>query len=159
LPHYKGWVDKYPKGYYNQITKFLLTSLLLMNQATPSLSAEFTESIKKDLLERKQKLEKQLLTFAEPDPRQKDNYNADFPDFGDREDENAAEVAAFEGNLSMEETLEQSLEMTNRALQKIDDKTYGLCEKCGQIISQERLTIMPTATKCAPGHGCQIKKE
>jgi RNA polymerase-binding transcription factor DksA len=120
-----------------------------------SISAEFVASRKKDLLERKVSLEKQLLSFAEPDRRQKSNYNADFPDFGDKEDENAAEVAVFEGNLSMEETLEQSLEMTNRALQKIDEGTYGLCEKCKLPISEERLEIMPTATKCAPGHGCQ----
>ena len=125
-----------------------------MTQQKDNFSPEFFKEIKKILLQRKDKIKNQLQSFAEKDPRQEDNYNSDFPQFGDKEDENAAEVAAFEGNLSLEETLEQSLEMINRALKKIEDKTFGLCEKCGAPINQERLKIMPTATKCVPGHGC-----
>ncbi len=121
-----------------------------MNQQKTTLSAELIDEIKNNLLERKEKLKKQLSSFAEKDPKQEDNYNSSFPQFGDKEDENAAEVAAFEGNLSLEDTLEQSIEMINRALKKIEKGTYGLCEKCGAVISQERLDIMPTATKCAP---------
>ena len=125
-----------------------------MNQSPTKLSAEFLTAIKQDLLERKTKLEKQLLSFAERDPHQQNNFNSDFPKFGDKEDENAAEVAAFESNLSLEDTLEQSLEMTNRALQKIELGAFGMCEKCGQLINEARLKIMPTATKCAPSRGC-----
>ena len=121
-------------------------------------SKEFLEKIKNILLERKDKINEQLKGFAKSDPYQKDNYNSKFPQFGDKEDENAAEVAAFEGNLSLEETLEQSLEMINRSLKKIEKGTYGICEKCSGMISQERLEIMPTATKCRPGK-CQIKNE
>ena len=125
-----------------------------MTQSKSNLSQAFLNNIKENLLERKAKLKAQLNTFAEKDPKQEDNYNSDFPEFGDKEDENAAEVAVFESNLSLEDTLEQSLEMINRALQKIENGTYGLCEKCGEIINEERLKIMPTATKCVPGHGC-----
>ena len=125
-----------------------------MTQSKSNLSQAFLNNIKEKLLERKAKLKTQLNTFAEKDPRQEDNYNSDFPEFGDKEDENAAEVAVFESNLSLEDTLEQSLEMINRALQKIKNGTYGLCEKCGETINEERLKIMPTATKCVPGHGC-----
>ena len=125
-----------------------------MTQSKSNLSQAFLKNIKENLLERKAKLKAQLNTFAEKDPKQEDNYNSDFPEFGDKEDENAAEVAVFESNLSLEDTLEQSLEMINRALQKIENGTYGLCEKCGETINEERLKIMPTATKCVPGHGC-----
>ena len=125
-----------------------------MTQPKSNLSQAFLNNIKEKLLERKAKLKTQLNTFAEKDPRQEDNYNSDFPEFGDKEDENAAEVAVFESNLSLEDTLEQSLEMINRALQKIKNGTYGLCEKCGEIINEERLKIMPTATTFVPGHGC-----
>ncbi|HAH04833.1 TPA: hypothetical protein DCL28_04760 [Candidatus Komeilibacteria bacterium] len=125
-----------------------------MTQSKSNLSQAFLKNIKENLLERKAKLKAQLNTFAEKDPKQEDNYNSDFPEFGDKEDENAAEVAVFESNLSLEDTLEQSLEMINRALQKIENGAYGLCEKCGETINEERLKIMPTATKCVPGHGC-----
>lgn len=122
---------------------------------TKTLSPEFLEKIQIKLEERKKALKEQLQSFAKSDPRQKDNYNSQFPEFGDKEDENAAEVAVFESNLSLEETLEQSLEMINRSLKKIKDGAYGRCEKCGQLIEPERLEIMPTATKCAPG-SCKI---
>jgi len=125
-----------------------------MAQQKSTLSKDFLNSIKEDLLIRKEKLKKQLASFAEKDPNQEDNYNSDFPEFGDKEDENAAEVAAFEGNLSLEDTLEQSIEMINKALKKIELGVYGLCEKCGETINEDRLKIMPTATKCVPGHGC-----
>ncbi len=123
------------------------------NQA---LTAEFIAKIKESLLNRKKDLEEQLQSFASSDPYQKGNYNSDFPKFGDKEDDNAAEVAVFESNLSLEETLEQSLEMINRSLKKIEDGTFGLCEKCGQLIDLKRLEIMPTATKCAPRF-CKVK--
>ncbi len=119
---------------------------------------EFIDKMNALLLARKEKLKKQLSTFAEKDPKQEDNFYSDFPNYGDKEDDNVAEVAAFESNLSLEETFEQSIEMVNKALKKIENNTYGFCEKCKAPIDPERLAIMPTATKCAPGHGCQIKK-
>lgn len=114
-----------------------------------NFSQQSLEEIKKDLNERKNKLVEQLKSFANPDPHQKGNFNSDFPKYGDDEDDNAAEVAAFEGNLHLEETFETSLEMINRALKKIEDGGYGLCEKCGLAIDEERLRAMPTATRCA----------
>ena len=123
-----------------------------MNQA---FSGEFLIEMKDNLLQRKKQLEDQLLTFATRDPKQSSNYYAEFPEFGEEEDENAAEVAAFENNLSLGGTMEQSLEMINRALQKMEAGNYGLCEKCNQPITQERLRVFPTATKCAANQGCQ----
>jgi len=117
---------------------------------TDAFSKEFLEKIKKELDSRQDKIRAQLGGFATVDPKQKDSYESDYPDFGDKEDENAAEVAAFESNLSLEETLEQSLEMINYSLKKLAGGSYGICEKCGQPIDERRLEIMPTATKCAP---------
>jgi RNA polymerase-binding transcription factor DksA len=115
-------------------------------------SPQFFEERKKDLEERKDKILNQLKSFTNADPHKFNNFNADFPNYGDDEDENAAEVATFEGNLYLEETLETSLEMINRALKKIEDGTYGLCEKCHSYISEGRLIAMPTATRCANGN-------
>ena len=130
-----------------------------MIEKNSHFSSEILEKIKIDLLDRKEKLEKQLLAFAKHDPNQPDNFNSKFPKFGDKEDDNAAEVADFERNLSMEETFEQSLTMINRALRKLENGSYGLCEKCGRLINEERLKVMPTATKCAPGQGCVTNNE
>jgi len=120
-----------------------------------SLNSKYIEEIKNNLFKRREEIEKQLQSFAKADPHQKYNYNSEFPKYGDGEEENAAEVATFESNLSLEETLEQSLEMINRALDKIAKGTYGLCEKCGRPITEQRLKIMPTATRCASGKACR----
>lgn len=35
-----------------------------------------------------------------------------------------------------------------KALQKIDDGTYGICEECGEPISEKRLEARPVAMLC-----------
>ena len=40
------------------------------------------------------------------------------------------------------------LEQAERALQRLDDGTYGICEMCGQPIGKNRLQYMPRATLC-----------
>lgn len=42
------------------------------------------------------------------------------------------------------------------AIRKLDEKTYGICEECGDEISEQRLNIMPFAIHC---RDCQEKKE
>ena len=125
---------------------------------TDAFSKEFLEKIKNELETRRAQIKEQLSNFASVDPKQKDNYSSDYPDFGEKEDENAAEVVAFESNLSLEETLEQSLEMISYSMKKLDSGTYGLCEKCGQPIDERHLEIMPTATKCSPAQ-CKAKHD
>ncbi|MBI4799060.1 MAG: RNA polymerase-binding protein DksA [Desulfarculus sp.] len=36
----------------------------------------------------------------------------------------------------------------NEALLRLDDGTYGICESCGEDISEERLTARPVTTLC-----------
>ena len=38
--------------------------------------------------------------------------------------------------------------MIDQAIQRIDEKTYGLCESCGQPIPQARLRALPFAGLC-----------
>jgi DnaK suppressor protein len=42
----------------------------------------------------------------------------------------------------------EKLEEIEDALDRIDDGTYGVCEKCGAKIPKERLKIMPFALFC-----------
>ena len=44
----------------------------------------------------------------------------------------------------------------NLALQKIDSRTYGLCENCSSQISKKRLKALPFARLCI---GCQQEAE
>jgi len=55
------------------------------------------------------------------------------------------------------------LEMKRRALRQIDealgrleDDTYGVCEGCGSELAEERLEILPFATRCVE---CEHRRE
>ena len=109
----------------------------------------FMQTMKDQLLAEKTRLENELSKFAHRNPNSADtDFKTDFPNHGDKEDENAAEVAMFEKNLSMEKTLEISLFNVNKALKKIDEGNYGICEKCERPINPERLNAFPSATAC-----------
>ena len=113
------------------------------------LSSKFIAARKAQLEERHKNLLTEMGSVADRDPRSHQTaFNPDFPNFGDSMEDNALEITAFESNLAMEENLETSLETTERALKKIEDNTYGICEKCGQLIEPKRLEAFPSATAC-----------
>ena len=45
-------------------------------------------------------------------------------------------------------TAEGKLSKLQLALQKVDNKDFGLCIRCGQEIPEGRLMIMPESVKC-----------
>jgi RNA polymerase-binding protein DksA len=49
---------------------------------------------------------------------------------------------------SLEENSEHVLRAIDGALRRIEDGTFGVCESCGQPISEERLEAIPYATQC-----------
>jgi DnaK suppressor protein len=77
---------------------------------------------------------------------------------GTLEEINDARAAEYEEEVSLSDDKEylnkliehasRGLEEINRALQKIIDGTYGVCEMTGQPISRERLEAIPTARYC-----------
>src|SRR5438034_7398362 len=48
----------------------------------------------------------------------------------------------------LEEGAQQTLVDIQRALAKIENGTYGTCERCGRPIGEERLRARPWATLC-----------
>jgi RNA polymerase-binding transcription factor len=48
----------------------------------------------------------------------------------------------------LEEGAQQTLGQIDRALAKIGDGTFGICERCGKPIGEERLLARPWATLC-----------
>jgi DnaK suppressor protein len=48
----------------------------------------------------------------------------------------------------LEEGAQQTLEQIDRALTRLDDGTFGICERCGNPIGEERLRARPWATLC-----------
>jgi DnaK suppressor protein len=50
----------------------------------------------------------------------------------------------------------KALHDIDESLRKIEEGTYGICEECGEQISEKRLQVMPTASFCIT---CQENKE
>lgn len=112
------------------------------------MKKETIEKIKKNLEERKEIIEKELASFTEKDDFIKDNYRAKFPELGDKEDENAQEIAGYSDSLSIEQSLEKTLRDINKALEKIDKGDYGVCKYCGKDIPEKRLLARPASSAC-----------
>lgn len=51
-------------------------------------------------------------------------------------------------DLALNSQAETYLADINAALKKIEQGTYGICERCGQPISEARLEVVPTAKYC-----------
>ena len=70
--------------------------------------------------------------------------------------EGAGNDQADVGSTSLERDSEMSLAnntrdmliQTERALERLEDRTYGVCESCGNPIGKRRLMVFPRATLC-----------
>ncbi len=49
---------------------------------------------------------------------------------------------------AIDENHRELIEQIDEALRKIDDGTYGTCDRCGERINIERLKAIPYATLC-----------
>jgi len=115
------------------------------------MDAKFINEMKQALVIEKEKLESELSKFAHRKLKSVDeDFDTNFPNLGDKEDENAAEVAAYSDNLSLEEELEKQLRDVNSALEAMEKKTYGICKYCKQEIAEARLRVRPTSSSCIP---------
>ncbi len=113
------------------------------------MKEKFLEEMKNSLLEEKKRLETELSRFTHRNPKAAGtDFDADYPNFGESEDENAAEVAQFGDNLSLEQELESALKDVESAMKAVDNGSYGTCKYCKQKISEERLRARPTSTSC-----------
>ncbi len=54
----------------------------------------------------------------------------------------------YEKELSIERNAEDLLHKVERALERVEEGTYGICESCGESIPVARLEVLPYATTC-----------
>jgi DnaK suppressor protein len=100
-----------------------------------------------------QYLEQRLQREREAINRQLSEYNATVGRDGGSPDlegfaDSAHATAERSEVLSMIDELESSRAAIDGALARIENGTYGKCERCGQDIPFERLEAIPTASLC-----------
>ena len=61
-----------------------------------------------------------------------------------------AGTATFERerDLSLSNNIRDLMEQIDRAIERIDEGNYGLCERCGKPIEKARIKALPYATLC-----------
>lgn len=118
------------------------------------MNAKEFEKIKVQLIAERERIQAALSGVSHKDKN--GTYETVYPDYGDKEDENAAEVTDFSKNKTIEANLEVLLEQANKAIKKIEANTYGVCDNCGNQIPEPRLTAYPSALLCIE---CQEKAD
>ncbi len=111
-----------------------------------------TTYFKQKLEEEKKLLESELKTLGRKNPDVPGDWEAT-PETGETEQNPDRNVQAdryedMEGRSGIEGELENRLVDVNRALQKITENTYGVCEISGEQIEEDRLRANPAASTC-----------
>jgi RNA polymerase-binding protein DksA len=105
---------------------------------------ETTERLHKELVEEREQLREQLrdLGVNPDDPTSLElQFDQGFAD--------SAQITAERNRvLSIAQGLRANLDDVEHALRRMDDGTYGTCERCGREIALERLEAVPFARLC-----------
>ncbi|MGH2663035.1 MAG: TraR/DksA family transcriptional regulator [Actinomycetota bacterium] len=114
---------------------------------TPFSSKELAE-LRRRLQEEREELQRQGAEIEESSfgtPQSEISgevsFDEDYADSG---------TATFERerDLSLTNNIRDLTEKIDRALERIEEGTYGLCERCGKPIEKARIKALPYATLC-----------
>jgi DnaK suppressor protein len=76
--------------------------------------------------------------------------------YGNHMADDATEVYEQTKDLSLRESQEDTLKRVERALERFDEGSYGVCEDCGSAIEWGRLKVLPYTRHCV---GCVRRHE
>ncbi|HEX2849412.1 MAG TPA: TraR/DksA C4-type zinc finger protein [Acidimicrobiales bacterium] len=109
---------------------------------------KFLEEQRELLIEERRGYERQIQELkAEADQLAAEAEPGDVQ-FDDESGEGDTMSIERERDLALIANARRTIEEIERALEKIDAGTYGICERCGQPIMKARLKALPFATEC-----------
>ncbi len=115
------------------------------------LSKAFLKKIKKALLQKKEELAKSISEEVDGIQGGQGHHLADVEDLASE----ATDESIVSSIIEMESA---ELEQIERALDALDDDTYGICESCNEPIRAARLEALPFADMCIDCKRLQEKK-
>ena len=112
------------------------------------LAKSTLERFRKRLEEERERLEELIADYERDleEARLTESSSDRSPDPGNAEASSMKLEYAKE--LSIEQNTLDLLSKANRALERVEAGTYGICESCGQAIPVERLDVLPYSTLC-----------
>jgi DnaK suppressor protein len=108
-----------------------------------------SDDIRRLLEERREEIRARVDEFAKPPEL------GAAQGFGKRIGDGTVEAISRLTDIGVGSTLEDSLARTERALQKLDEGTYGDCDACAGAIAPARLEAMPDSVLCVVCAGAQ----
>ena len=100
------------------------------------------DAVGRELRERRDALRERLTSIARPPER-----GAEIG-FGKRIGEGTTEAISRLTDVGVGGSLEATEARTTRALQKLEEGTYGTCDACGKPIAPARLRVAPESALC-----------
>lgn len=109
-------------------------------------SAAETEKIRAALAARRDELREEYdSTIAEINELQRDRLT---DSAGDDQADTGTKTFEREQEISLANNILERITQVERALERLDEGSYGWCERCGNPIPVERLAAFPSATLC-----------
>ncbi len=128
-----------------------------MATKSPFTRKELSE-LRERLLAERAELEEQLATIEES------QFAASQSDLSGEVsfDDESADAGTFtferERDLSIENNVRDLLSKIDRALARMDQRTYGICERCKKPIEKARLRALPYADLCIKDAQAQARR-
>jgi len=110
------------------------------------MDAQKLEFYRNKLVEKRERILSELNAVAVKD-KTSSGYEVKYQNLGEDEEDNAQEQENYERDISVERTLEHTLEAIDRALARIENGTYGRDIHTGELIDERRLDVLPEAEK------------
>jgi len=126
---------------------------LIVDEGAENWTATELKSIRSELAKDLTRLKKEL---AEVESEMDALIEASGVGAGDDQADAGAKTFEREHEMSLVYNARDMVLQTERALERIDTKTYGRCEDCGNPIGKARLQVFPRATLCML---CKQKEE
>ncbi len=99
-----------------------------------------TQSVAKELEKEVKRIQADIEELKAQDPSQ-----SGFRDMNNTEDDDAGESEDHSRIQALIEANRNQLNRVQKALAKLDNGSYGKCERCGKAIAEARLKVMPWA--------------
>ena len=109
---------------------------------------KFLEGQKKALLEERATYTRQAQSLKDEAERLAEDMEPGDVQFDEESGEGDTINVERERDLALSAQALSAVDEIDRALAKIDDGSYGICEQCGQAIPKERLRALPYAALC-----------
>lgn len=103
--------------------------------------------LRRRLEEDRQRLLDELAGMAD-NRAQSDDPTLDVESYSNHPADIGTETYEMEKDLALEGNLRRQLEMTEAAIARLEQGTYGVCTNCGRKIDPERLEALPHASLC-----------